>query len=105
MGAAAKIPRATLAGLVVLSSPGLFASIDAFAAVRRVAAPSFFGVGSKDTAFTGDVRKLYADSAAKRKQLVVVQSSGHGTQLLDTSWAPASFRTRLLVFIAAAFRR
>jgi pimeloyl-ACP methyl ester carboxylesterase len=105
MGAAAKIPRATLAGLVVLSSPGLFASIDAFAAVRRVAAPSFFGVGSKDTAFTGDVRKLYADSAAKRKELVVVQSSGHGTQLLDTSWAPASFRTRLLVFIAAAFRR
>jgi pimeloyl-ACP methyl ester carboxylesterase len=104
MGAAAKIPRATLAGLIVLSSPGQFASIDAFAAVRRVAAPSFFGVGSRDTAFTGDIRKLYAGSAAKRKQLLVVPSSGHGTQLLDTSWAPASFRTRLLAFIAGALR-
>ena len=76
MGAAAKIPRSTLAGLIVLSSPGQFASIDGFAAVRRVVAPSFFGVGSRDTAFTGDIRKLYADSAAKKKQLLVVASSG-----------------------------
>jgi pimeloyl-ACP methyl ester carboxylesterase len=104
MGAAARIPRAALAGLIVLSSPGQFASIDGFAAVRRVVAPSFFGVGSRDTAFTGDIRKLYADSAAKKKQLLVVPSSGHGTQLLDTSWAPVSFRTKLLAFVAASLR-
>jgi pimeloyl-ACP methyl ester carboxylesterase len=104
MGAAARIPRATLAGLIVLSSPGQFASINGFAAVRRVVAPSFFGVGSRDTAFTGDIRKLYADSAAKQRQLLVVPSSGHGTQLLDTSWAPVSFRTKLLAFIAASLR-
>ena len=104
MGAAAKIPRSTLAGLIVLSSPGQFASIDGFAAVRRVVAPSFFGVGSRDTAFTGDIRKLYANSAAKKKQLLVVPSSGHGTQLLDTSWAPVSFRTKLLAFVAASLR-
>jgi pimeloyl-ACP methyl ester carboxylesterase len=104
MTAAAAIPRSVLAGVIVLSSPGQFASMDAEAAARRVSAPSFFGVGSRDTAFTDEVRQLDRASAAKRKQLLVVSSSGHGTELLDTSWAPASFRTKLLAFIAAAFR-
>jgi hypothetical protein len=73
-------------------------------AARKVTAPSFFGVGNRDTAFVDEMRKLSAASAAKRKQLLVVSSSGHGTELLETSWAPASFRTKLLAFIAAAFR-
>jgi pimeloyl-ACP methyl ester carboxylesterase len=105
MTAAIRIPRAVLAGVIVLSSPRVFASMDAAAAARRVTVPSFFGVGSRDVSFTGEVRKLAAASASKRKQLVVVASSGHGTQLLDPSWAPASFRTKLLAFVAAAFRR
>jgi pimeloyl-ACP methyl ester carboxylesterase len=104
MTAAAMIPRQKLAGVVVLSSPGQFASMDAAAAARKVTAPTFLGVGSKDTAFTGEMRKLYAASAARRKQLLVVGSSGHGTQLLDTSWAPASFRAKLLAFVASALR-
>jgi pimeloyl-ACP methyl ester carboxylesterase len=105
MTAAARIPSSALAGVIVLSSPRRFASMDAAAAARRVTAPSFFGVGSRDTAFTDEVRQLARASAAKRKQLLVVSSSGHGTELLDTSWAPASFRARLLAFIAAAFGR
>ena len=48
---------------------------------------------------------LHAASAAKRKQLVVVRSSGLGTDLLLSSWAPPSFRAKLLAFIAAAFGR
>jgi pimeloyl-ACP methyl ester carboxylesterase len=104
MTAAAAIPPSVLAGVVVLSSPGEFGPMDAVAASRRVSAPSFFGVGSRDTAFTDEVRRLDRASAAKRKQLLIVSSSGHGTELLDTSWAPASFRTKLLGFIAAAFR-
>jgi pimeloyl-ACP methyl ester carboxylesterase len=103
--AAAAIPRATLAGVVVLSSPRQFGSMDAERAARKVTAPSFFGVGTRDTAFVDEVRKLDAASAAKRKQLVVVASSGHGTQLLETSWAPASFRAKLLAFIRSAFGR
>ena len=103
--AAAAIPRPNLAGVVVLSSPRLFGSMDAEQAARKVTAPSFFGVGSRDTAFVGDMRKLDAASAAKRKQLLVVRSSGHGTQLLETSWAPASFRAKLLAFIGLAFGR
>jgi pimeloyl-ACP methyl ester carboxylesterase len=103
MTAAARIPRSLLAGVIVLSSPRQFASMDAAAAARRVTAPSFFGVGRRDSAFVDEVRKLAAASAAKRKELVVVPSSGHGTELLETSWAPASFRTRLLTFVAAAF--
>ena len=103
--AAAAIPRPNLAGVVVLSSPRLFGSMDAEQAARKVTAPSFFGVGSRDTAFVGDMRKLDAASAAKRKQLLVVPSSGHGTQLLERSWAPASLRAKLLAFIGSAFGR
>jgi pimeloyl-ACP methyl ester carboxylesterase len=104
MTAAASIPPSVLAGVVVLSSPSQFGSMNAERAARKVTAPSFFGVGNRDTAFVDEMRKLSAASAAKRKQLLVVSSSGHGTELLETSWAPASFRTKLLAFIAAAFR-
>ncbi len=103
--AAARIPRAVLAGVIVLSSPRQFASMDAAAAARRVTAPVFFGVGSRDTAFVGEMRQLAAVSGSKRKELVVVPSSGHGTELLDTAWAPASFRKKLLGFLASAFGR
>jgi pimeloyl-ACP methyl ester carboxylesterase len=105
MTAAALLPRAVLAGVIVLSSPRQFGTMDARAAARRVTAPSFFGVGRRDTAFVDEVRKLYVASAAKRKRLLVVASSGHGTELLEPSWAPASFRTKLLAFVEAAFRR
>jgi pimeloyl-ACP methyl ester carboxylesterase len=104
MTAAALIPRSRLAGVVVLSSPEQFASMDAGRAAEHVTAPAFLAVGSRDTAFVDEMRKMVAATASKRKQLVVVPSSGHGTQLLDTSWAPASFRTKLLAFIAASFR-
>jgi pimeloyl-ACP methyl ester carboxylesterase len=103
MTAAALIPRSVLAGVLLLSSPRQFAEMDAEAAARRVTAPSFFGVGSRDALLVDEVRKLYAASAAKRKQLVVVPSSGLGTDLLLSSWAPPSFRAKLLMFIAASF--
>lgn len=104
MTAAPLIPRSVLAGVVVVSSPRQFLSMDAEAAARKVPAPAFFGVGRRDSGFVDEVRKLSAVSASKRKELVVAESSGHGTQLLETSWAPASFRTKLLAFVDAAFR-
>ena len=99
--AAGSIPRARLAGVVVLSSPAQFVGMDARAAARRVTAPAFFAVGSRDVAFVPDMRRLYAAAASKRKQLLVVPSSGHGTQLLDTAWAPASFKAKLLAFLGS----
>jgi pimeloyl-ACP methyl ester carboxylesterase len=105
MTAAALIPRSVLAGVVLLSAPRQFARMDAEAAARRVTAPSFFGVGRQDSLFVDEIRKLYAASAAERKQLVVVPSSGEGTDLLLSSWAPPSFRAKLLAFVAAAFGR
>jgi hypothetical protein len=106
MTAAALIPRPVIAGVVVLSTPRKFGVMDAEAAARRVTAPSFFGAGSLNSPFVDEVRELYAASASKRKELVVAPSSGSGTQLLDRSWAhTASFRTKLLAFIASAFRR
>jgi hypothetical protein len=105
MTAAALIPGSDLAGVIVLSSPRQFAGMDAEAAARRVTAPSFFGAGSLDSPFVEETRELYAASAAERKQLVVVHSSGEGTDLLESSWAPPSFRAKLLAFVAAAFGR
>jgi hypothetical protein len=105
MAAAALIPRPVLAGVVVLTPMRQFAGMDAEAAARRVTAPSFFGVGSLDSPFVDEARKLYAASAAERKQLAVVRSSGEGTDLLLSSWAPPSFRTKLLAFISSALRR
>jgi hypothetical protein len=104
MAAAALVPRPVLAGVVVLSAPRRFAGMDAEAAARQVRAPSFFGAGSLDTPVVDEIRNLYTASAAKRKQLVVVRSSGGGTDLLQSSWAPPSFRTKLLTFISASFK-
>jgi pimeloyl-ACP methyl ester carboxylesterase len=105
MTAAALVPRSQLAGVVVLSSPRRFGAMDAEAAARRVTAPSFYGAGRRDSGFVDEIRKMYAASAGKPKQLAVVNSSGHGTQLLDASWAPPSFKAKLVAFIVAAFRR
>jgi pimeloyl-ACP methyl ester carboxylesterase len=105
MTAAAHIPRSLLAGVVVLTGVRRFGGMDAEAAARRVTAPSFFGVGSLDSPSVAEMRKLYKASAGKPKQLVLVRSSGFGTDLLLPSWAPPSFKTKLLSFIAAAFRR
>jgi len=104
MTAAALIPRTVLAGVVVLSPARRFGVMDSAAAARRIAAPSFIGVGRRDSPFVDEARRLYAASASKRKELVVVPSSGNGTQLLERSWAPASFRARLLAFIADSFK-
>jgi dienelactone hydrolase len=105
MTAAALIPRSVLAGVVVLTPVRQFAEMDAEAAARKITAPSFFGAGSRDFPFADEARKLYAASAAERKQLAVVPSSGEGTDLLLSSWAPPSFRAKLLAFVAAAFTR
>jgi pimeloyl-ACP methyl ester carboxylesterase len=105
MAAAALIPRSVLAGVVMLSSPRRGFGMDAGPAARRVTAPSFFGVGSLDRLLVNEARKLYAASAAKRKQLVVVRSSGLGPELLLPTWAPPSFRAKLLAFVDAAFVR
>jgi hypothetical protein len=105
MTAAARLPRSALAGVIVLTPMRQFAGMDAEAAARKVTAPSFFGVGSLDIPFVTETRKLYAASAAKRKQLIVVRSSGEGTDLLLASWAPPSFRAKLLAFVDAAFGR
>jgi hypothetical protein len=105
MTAAAHIPRSVLAGVVVLSAVRLGFGMNAAAAARRVTAPSFFGVGSRDPRLVDEARKLYRASAGKPKQLVVTPSSGLGTQLLDPNWAPRSFKTKLLAFVDAAFRR
>ena len=99
---AAAAAGAPLAGVVVLSSPAQFVRMDAEASARRVTAPSFFAVAKLDVGFVADVRKLYAVSAAKTKELELVPGGEHGTAMLKGA-AGAKLRSKLLAFLARAF--
>jgi dienelactone hydrolase len=70
------------AAVFVLSAPVDNSGMDALAAVAHVTAPSWFGVGEHDTAFLQSAQDLYAHSAASRKQLQVLPTGAHGTELL-----------------------
>ena len=91
-----------LAGVIVLSSPAQYIQMDAEAAAKRVTAPSFFAVGRGDTDFVGEMQKLYDASAAERKQLEILETGAHGTDMLKGS-TTGVLRPKLVAFLAAAF--
>jgi pimeloyl-ACP methyl ester carboxylesterase len=101
MTAAASVGPA-LAGVIVLSSPAQYIQMDAEAAAKRVTAPSFFAVGRGDVDFVAEMQKLYDASAAKRKQLEILETGAHGTDMLRGSTAGV-LRPKLLAFLVAAF--
>ncbi|HEV8251651.1 MAG TPA: alpha/beta fold hydrolase [Gaiellaceae bacterium] len=99
MGATAALVAAPRIGgplraVVELSGPVAYETIDARPAVKRIAAPVLFAVGSEDTAFVSDTRELAALSSNPDSRLVVRPTSGHGTDLLRD----AAFRTLVLAF-------
>jgi pimeloyl-ACP methyl ester carboxylesterase len=102
--AAAPSAGARLAGVVVLSSPAQYVRMDAEAAAKRVTAPSFFAVAKRDVGFVPEVQKLYAASAAARKQLELLDGGEHGTFMLSGA-AGRVLRPKLLAFLADAFRK
>ena len=102
--AAAPSGGRALAAVVVLSGVTKYLAMDAEAAAKRVTAPSFFAVGANDSRFVPEVQKLYDVSAATQKQLEIVDGSfAHGTELLAGAEG-APMRTKLLAFLAEAFR-
>ena len=84
-----------LRAVVDLSGPSAYETLNALPAVRRLAAPALFAVGSQDAAFVEDTRRLAAASPNAASELVIRPTSAHGTALLRD----ASFRTLVLAFV------
>jgi pimeloyl-ACP methyl ester carboxylesterase len=100
MGATAAMvaaPRVggSLRAVVELSGPPAYETIDARPAVKRLAAPVLFGVGSDDAAFVPGTRELAALSPNRASRLEIRQGSAHGTRLLRE----AAFRNLVLDFV------
>jgi pimeloyl-ACP methyl ester carboxylesterase len=79
-------------GVVSLSAPTHISTVDAEAAVGRLAVPTLFVAAEDDDPFDDDARTLFAASAAREKQLEMVPASGaHGTGLLQLESVRALF--------------
>lgn len=102
--AAPDIPQ--LAGLALLSSPRKFGApprISALDAVKKVTVPSFFAISSHDPTgdYASEIRALYEASAASRKELVVIDDSEHGTDMLSATPQGTDLSNKLWTFVTS----
>jgi pimeloyl-ACP methyl ester carboxylesterase len=88
----------SLRAVVDLSAPTAYGTLNALPAVRRLAPPGLFAVGSLDAAFVDDTRELAAASTHPGSRLVIRPTSAHGTALLRSP----SFRKLVLDFARSA---
>ena len=82
------------AGIVVLSSPTDFSTLDARSAVVRIHSPTLYAVGKDDFCCTEEMQKLYDAAAAPVKHLELLDTGAHGTQLLK---GPTGTQARELI--------
>jgi pimeloyl-ACP methyl ester carboxylesterase len=79
-----------------LSGPASFGAVDAVAGVRKLRVPVLLLVGSGDSGFPEEAKRIYAASRHATTQLSIQDSTAHGTALL----AGATARSLLLRFLA-----
>jgi pimeloyl-ACP methyl ester carboxylesterase len=91
--------RPSVAGVIDLSGPAVFAGMDALAAARRARVPVLFGYGIKDATFAADIRQVRAATASHDKPLVTVSDQTHGAALVDLTVGYARVRQAVLRFI------
>jgi pimeloyl-ACP methyl ester carboxylesterase len=72
-----------VSAVISLSGPRDFEGVDALAAVPRLRMPVLFVAGSEDSPFVNDARAMYAATTAPGRQLLVVDSGGHGIELMN----------------------
>jgi pimeloyl-ACP methyl ester carboxylesterase len=72
-----------VSAVVSLSGPRAFDAVDALTAVPRLHMPVLFVAGSEDSPFVNDARAMYAATTAPGRQLLVVDSGGHGIELMN----------------------
>ena len=95
---------ASITGVIDLSGPAAFASMDALGAARRVRVPVLFGYGTQDGAFAEGVQAVRAATASHDKPVVTVPGGTHGAALVDPEVGYPSVRDAVLRFIRAATR-
>jgi pimeloyl-ACP methyl ester carboxylesterase len=100
MVAAARL-GASVAGVIDLSGPAIFAGMNALAAAGRVHVPVLFGYGTKDALFAADIRHVRAATTSRDKPLVTVGDQTHGAALVDLTVGYAKVRQAVLRFIRA----
>jgi pimeloyl-ACP methyl ester carboxylesterase len=99
--AGAAITKPAVDGVVSLSSPATFVTLDLEASVRDVTSPTLFVASQFDRDFAADAQKLYDASAARDKRLSIVRNSAaHGAGLL----AYRAIRRGVDAFLAAKSR-
>ena len=78
--------RPPVGGVVSLSAPTTFGSLDAAAAAPRLRVPTLFLAAADDAGgqFATDARALHAATAASDKSLEILQGSSHGVSLMRT---------------------
>jgi len=95
----------SIAAVIDLSGPALFAGMDTLGAARRVHVPVLFGYGQQDSEFAADIRRVRAATAARDKPLVTVSGPAHGVDPVDPPAGYASVRNAVLQFIRANTHR
>jgi pimeloyl-ACP methyl ester carboxylesterase len=99
--AGAAVTAPPVDGVVSLSSPATFVTLDLEVSVGKVTSPTLFVASQFDRDFAADAQKLYAASAARDKRLSIVRNSAaHGSGLL----AYRAIRRGVDAFLAAKSR-
>jgi pimeloyl-ACP methyl ester carboxylesterase len=94
--AAGEIP---VDGVVSLSGPAIFGSMNAIEGVERNRAPLILGAAYGDSQFDQDANDLYKVAVAQEKQLVEIDGYSHGVELLGLS-ANAPIDKAILALLA-----
>jgi pimeloyl-ACP methyl ester carboxylesterase len=97
--------RPAVAGVASLSGPAVFFGMDARAAAPRLRVPALFMAARGDGSFAGVARGLYGAAATRDKQLLVLSSAAHGTNLLSFGDEAVKARATLRGFVTAHLDR
>jgi pimeloyl-ACP methyl ester carboxylesterase len=81
LAAAANI-RPALSGVISLSGPASFGSIDALKIVPRLSVPTLYVVGQYDADFVPDAQQLYGATGAKDKAIHILPVGSHGVDFV-----------------------
>jgi len=97
--------RPPVAGVVSLSGAAVFADMDARVVVPRLQVPALFMAAKGDGPFPAAARGLYGAAGTRDKQLLVLSSAAHGTNLLSFGREAGKARAALRRFVTAHLDR
>jgi dienelactone hydrolase len=97
--------RPPVAGVVSLSGAAVFADMDARVVVPRLRVPALFMAAKGEGPFPAAARELYGAAGTRDKQLLVLSSAAHGTNLLSLGREAGKARAALRRFVTAHLDR